>query len=258
MTRLLKQIRKSIVHTLRWHRKIGIFLVGFILLLVVTGILLNHSPDLNLSKKTLHSKGLLNWYGIEATPITGFQLGDDWLIQPGDNQLFLNRRLVGNCDYPLAGAARYQSLLLALCRDSLLLLDASGELVEQLDTVQGLPEGMTRLQVTDRAILVGNNLQTFTLDIDSLNTAQVKHRDSGWSRPSPLPGEAFDGISGEADLPGISLERLLLDVHSGRILGTFGVILVDLVGIGMAILALTGAWAWYSKRQLRKSANRAN
>ena len=52
-----------------------------------------------------------------------------------------------------------------------------------------------------------------------------------------------------ADLPvGISIERLLQDLHSGRLFGIFGVILMDLASVALVLLALTGCWVWLRKR----------
>ncbi len=264
MTRLLKQIRKSIVHTLRWHRRIGLTIMLMVLLLVATGILLNHSPDLNLSKKQLHSKWLLNWYGIDSPAPIGFQVNGHWLIQPGNDQLFFDQQLVADCPAPLSGAASHQSLLLALCRDVLLILDAGGELIERYDSVQGLPTGLKYLQADNQIIRLGDDQSLFALDVDSLNIYQVvppitasPFPQQDWSQPEEVPTEIVERIANQVDLPGITLQQLLLDIHSGRILGGFGVLLVDLVGIALAFLALTGGWAWYSKRQLRRSTRRA-
>jgi hypothetical protein len=45
-------------------------------------------------------------------------------------------------------------------------------------------------------------------------------------------------------VPGISLERLLADLHSGRILGREGPLLVDLLGLALAALGLSGTWVF--------------
>jgi hypothetical protein len=50
----------------------------------------------------------------------------------------------------------------------------------------------------------------------------------------------------------ISLETLILDLHSGRFFGNAGVLFVDIVGLLMCILAITGLWAWINHQRLRK------
>jgi len=46
-------------------------------------------------------------------------------------------------------------------------------------------------------------------------------------------------------LPG---ERVILDIHSGRILGYVGVLLVDFMAILFLLLAMSGIWMWYKYR----------
>ena len=47
---------------------------------------------------------------------------------------------------------------------------------------------------------------------------------------------------------GLSMEKLILDVHSGRILGRFGVILVDLAAVLFLLLSITGTWIWIRRK----------
>jgi uncharacterized iron-regulated membrane protein len=47
----------------------------------------------------------------------------------------------------------------------------------------------------------------------------------------------------------ISLETPILDLHSGRFFGNAGVLFVDIVGLLMCILAITGLWAWVRLRR---------
>ena len=46
---------------------------------------------------------------------------------------------------------------------------------------------------------------------------------------------------------GLPLERVLLDLHSGRILGKWGVWLIDVVAILLFVLAITGSWMWFQR-----------
>ena len=43
---------------------------------------------------------------------------------------------------------------------------------------------------------------------------------------------------------GLSLERLLLDVHSGRIFGRYGPWVVDAAAIALLMLGLSGVWIY--------------
>jgi len=255
---LSQKLRKNIILNLRWHRRIGLSVVIMVIFLAITGLLLNHSPSLELSKQALQYQWLMDWYGFESdnaqpTEHHGFNINEKWLSHSGHNELFLNDKSVANCQPPLLGAAHFQSLLLALCQDALVILTPEGELVEKLDQLSGLPTGATALQVADQKILINIGNQTVSLNIDTLNLLHVDHHQKGWSMPSPLPTPLAAQLDNRAERPGISLETLILDLHSGRFFGNAGVLFVDLIGLLVCLLALTGLWAWYSHSKLRKS-----
>jgi uncharacterized iron-regulated membrane protein len=54
---------------------------------------------------------------------------------------------------------------------------------------------------------------------------------------------------------GLSAERVMLDLHSGRILGRAGVYLVDAAAIVFLLLAVSGTWLW-ARRQASIRAHR--
>jgi len=261
------KLRKTIILNLRWHRRIGLSIMVMVIFLAITGLLLNHSPGMGLSKQILRSQWLLDWYGFQTTAFSGFKLGKhapnkQWLSHPGGNELFLNAEPVASCQAPLLGASRLnlsknkafqaQSLLLALCLDELVILTSEGELVEKLSVLNGLPENSSELQVAGQKVLIRSNEQILSLNIDSLETQASEADVKEWSQPSPLPQELIERINQKAELPGISMETLILDLHSGRFFGRAGVLFVDLISLLVCLLALTGLWAWYSHHRLKK------
>ena len=48
---------------------------------------------------------------------------------------------------------------------------------------------------------------------------------------------------------GLKLERVILDLHSGRIFGQYGIYLMDAAAIAMLWLSLSGLWVWSSRRR---------
>ena len=46
----------------------------------------------------------------------------------------------------------------------------------------------------------------------------------------------------------INLERFLLDAHSGRFFGKYGIYVVDIAAILLLILSVTGIWLWVVRR----------
>ena len=244
-----QRLRKIFLFNIKWHRRIGLGITIMLFFLAATGILLNHSPALSLADKHLKAPWLLNWYGLEHPQLDGIKIGDQWLSLL-DNNLFLDATPVATCPAPLHGAAGVPDMLLALCQDALLLLTPSGELIEKFDTFSGLPEGITRLQALNDQILISDTQQTYVIDAESLSVAVRSNIEGGWSTPTAVPDELFKQIDGTGALPGISLESLILDLHSGRFFGAAGVWFVDIIGILLCVLALTGIWAWNSRRRL--------
>ena len=48
--------------------------------------------------------------------------------------------------------------------------------------------------------------------------------------------------------PIITLERLVIDIHSGRFFGISGVVMTDLAAVAILFLAFSGVCAWFKKR----------
>ena len=42
----------------------------------------------------------------------------------------------------------------------------------------------------------------------------------------------------------LTFERIILDAHSGRLFGTFGVIFMDLVAVLLILLSISGVYMW--------------
>ncbi|WP_461482237.1 PepSY domain-containing protein [Porticoccus sp.] len=242
--------RKTLIFNQQWHRRIGFGITAMVFFLAITGVLLNHSPALELAKKELRANWLLHWYGLEDAEPTGVPLFGKWLSQPGGRNLFLDDQAVADCQPPLLGAAALPTMLLALCQDGLVILTVEGELIEKLGRLQGLPDDADRLQVAGDHILLGSSNQTYRIDLDTLALTQQPFRADGWSKPQAIPPQLAEQLDAIEDLPGISLETLILDLHSGRFFGTAGVLFVDLIGILLCVLAITGILAWNSRRRL--------
>jgi len=48
-----------------WHRRIGLFALVLVVILAITGLMLNHTEKLGLAESYISREWLLNWYGIE-------------------------------------------------------------------------------------------------------------------------------------------------------------------------------------------------
>jgi uncharacterized iron-regulated membrane protein len=65
-----------------------------------------------------------------------------------------------------------------------------------------------------------------------------------WAEPVTLPPGLRGRLVGDLSRQGTAAGARLLDVHSGRILGAWGVYLVDAAAVLFLGLVLTGLWMW--------------
>jgi uncharacterized iron-regulated membrane protein len=72
--------------------------------------------------------------------------------------------------------------------------------------------------------------------------------DATWARAITPPRELVKMLQDEYRGSGLSLERVTLDIHSGRILGEWGVYLMDGAAIVFILLAASGIWLWGKRR----------
>ncbi|MGH8626650.1 MAG: PepSY-associated TM helix domain-containing protein [Gammaproteobacteria bacterium] len=238
--------RGVVLRSLRsWHRTVGVVSALFVALLAVTGLLLNHSPRLQLAKRYVQMPLLLDLYHIELPEETvSFQVGDAWVSQVGE-RLYLNSIEVADFADRLIGTAKLDDTIVIGVPNQLLFLNAEGRLVEKLGDADGVPAGMRRLGLTPSGELVIEAAHgTYIADLERLAWRHTDVAATSWSRAAPLPPAFRERLARAYRGSGLPLERVLLDVHSGRILGTWGVYLVDAMAVLFVVLAATGFWMW--------------
>jgi hypothetical protein len=221
-----------------------------------TGILLNHSPAAGLSKRILSSEWLLDWYGFETVALSGFKVGKQWISHPGHRELYIDGQPVAACAPPLLSAARTDSFLIALCKDELVILSFNGELVEKINMLSGLPEYTTNMKYFNNTLFIQSHNKILSLDPDTLKVKPSELIIESWPLPSSLPSTIIEKLKQNSQLPGISLETVILDLHSGRFFGDAGVLFVDFMGLLTVFLAMTGTYVWLMKRRKRYTKRR--
>jgi len=247
-------LRNSLIFSVRWHRRIGLACALFVLILSVTGLLLNHTSNLKLDSIKIHSSILANLYGLPSPEPLALQIGEQWLSHDGSKQLYLQDNVIAQCTAPLLGAARYNGLLHILCQDELLLLMPTGELLETITPSLGLPFDTQALAVLDGQLLLKTANGTLNADLDTLQWQPVTNTPAHWPSPQTPPTHLNQQLN--AQTPAIDLEQLMLDLHSGRLFGGFGVLVMDLAAVLLIVLSITGFVAWNSSRLIRKKSKR--
>jgi len=246
---MARKKRKSSI-TRRLHRSFGAGAAIFILFMVVSGITINHSNDLGLDQRPVTQSALLNWYGLGGPKsINSFKAGRNWLSFAG-SQLYLNGESVSAISSGV-GAIAIGSNLIAAGSEELLLLDSNGQLVERIAWEHGTAGPIETIGLLpDGAIVIGSALQLWRSNSDLLSWQKTADTTGIiWSSPELAPDPVQYAIAQHYRGDKLNLERLLLDFHSGRIFGTIGVLVYDLLALAVGFLAISGMILWLRGRR---------
>ncbi len=233
----------------KWHRKVGITAAFFVMLLVVTGLLLNHTNSLNLQNIFVQSEKLLQWYHIQpAGQMKGFRVDQHWLSQI-DGRLYFDQMELADHIEDLYGVIRIGDGFIVAMDGSLLILTQSGELVERLSGSEGVPAGIKSIGLSSRDdIVIKAAHGDYIADLDATEWQEQEGLVVNWSVTDDIPEKLSEQLLTLYRGKGLPLERVILDIHSGRILGQAGVLLVDFMAILFLLLAMSGVWMWLKYR----------
>ncbi len=253
MSRQHHRKHRSKVRSLHiWHRYIGLTAAALVVILATTGLLLNHTREFSWDRKYVTSPWLLDWYGIKAPkPGSGFALGPQTLFLYGQHLYLDDLRLEGEYRQ-LQGALSNPDMILVAADQYLLLLTRTGELIDRLEAGAGLPGTVQRMGRDDRGQpLVMINDQVYQPDSDWLRWRVWAGQDTEirWARTVASDAAQQQRMAAEFRNHILPMERVLLDLHSGRIFGRYGIWLMDFAALLLLLLAGSGIWMWYRRRR---------
>lgn len=232
-----------------WHRRLGLFAVAFLVLLVVTGVLINHAPELGFDRMHVSGGWVSEHYGLDPkSPPVGYDLGGRWLVVAGEVGLLDGESVVDRVTAP-RGAVWAGSLVVVADAHAVILLTGEGELIERLGT-DALPGTVDAIGITpDDRVAIRSGDQVFLAGADFLGWSTTVVEDVEWSEPGAPPDTLVEQALARYRGPGIPLSRLLADIHSGHVLGSWGPWLVDGLAIVFLSLAATGFLNWFRSRR---------
>jgi len=228
-----------------WHRYMGLTAAAFVVILALTGLMLNHTETLNLDSRTVKSNILLGWYGFAApeNPI-GFTVADHWVSQLGQ-QLYFDDQEIPGITGNLIGVVKLNDTIVIALQGQLLLTTLSGQHIERIGNSDGVPAAMQAIGVDDSArLLVRAAHGIYQTDSDLLEWQEIATSAIAWSKPAEIPTTLYQRLVTIYRGTGLSVERVILDIHSGRILGPWGIYLMDAAAISFILLAAAGIWIW--------------
>lgn len=233
----------AIIH--KWHKKFGVFAAFFVIFLVSSGIALNHSQQLQLNNNYIQSQWLLDLYQINpgSKPVS-FEAEGIRVSQLGERVYFENREIATDVQQ-LIGIVNINDIVTVAFDGQLMLVSKEGELIEHLTGVEGVPAGMNEIGSDEQGDIVIKAAHGFYhVNLDALEWKEYDHLEAKWSLASAIPEALSEDLLLQYRGSGLTLERVLLDLHSGRIVGSWGVYFVDLIALVLLVLSCTGVWMW--------------
>lgn len=238
----------------RWHKRAGIASAIIVLLLSITGIFLNHTSELGLGGKSIQNRVLLSLYG-QAPPSVKSQkitLKDTaYYLSDAEKEVFLDTRRLSTCEGALVGALDFQAFWVLACEFKLSLFTHNLELIESIDSSFGLPTPISGVQVCGEGVCAQSQARGYRIDLNSMavDTYSAAILAPKWvDTPAHIRDEIHAQYSGST----LTWERVILDIHAGRFLGTFGPWFMDIAALCFIFLALSGIYIWWFSEQRRK------
>lgn len=248
-----KKPRASIMR--RLHRTLGTSAAAFIIFMAFSGLAINHTGDFELDRKYISQPFLLGWYGMgEPGQIRSYRADGNWLSF-ADSRVYFNGDYVSTLSNGV-GAVSSGDLLVAAGGNEVLLIDREGTLVERIPWEQpdsGVIESIGLLE--NGMVLVKSGTKLWMADAQLLQWRPLDETTATatWAEPAREPGEIRQTVIQQYRGAGLSTERLLLDLHSGRIFGAVGILVYDLLALIVGFLAVSGLIFWVRGRSNGKS-----
>lgn len=248
-----KSLHNRLIRHLReWHRKLGIIAAFFIIFLSITGVALNHTTTLSLAHKPISNLWLLDHYGI--APPNDIRFYQHSLLQVTNNLVWLDGKLLleSSADIVSAGVMsakvsndKIVDVFVIANQTHLYIYNNQGEMLDQLGVEAGIPEGIEALSIDNDIVIVKTSSGYYQSDSDFLDWQAISPLlEPLWitAQPVSLQQEQQAALAYRSQF--LTLERIILDAHSGRVLGLFGVLFMDAVAILLILLSLSGVYIW--------------
>ncbi len=239
-----------------WHRRIGLIALLLVIILAITGIMLNHTEKFKLDETYINNAWLLNWYGIkpEDEPVS-FQVTNctgSHIISAWNEQLFFNDTPITRLEQEIHGAIGAEQFIVVALDNEIILLSYEGELIERVNTSISF-SNIKRLGIKyKRPVIETSEPLYYMADEHILDWDVIMNEDIVWKEQYSLNDEEYEKLLVAYRGNGLKLERVVLDLHSGRIFGSYGIYLMDAAAIALLWLSLSGLWVWNSRRRKMK------
>lgn len=226
----------------RWHARFGAAAAIFFVILTLTGVMLNHTEGLDLDKIHVHAGWLMRWYGLHAqTPRTGYRFPDGYFAAQGGVWVMDGRVLERGRPNPV-GAVQSGGLRFLATPGGIAVYQPGGQQVDRLDAGVLPATPIQALGLSGGQVVLRTAKGLFASGDGGMDWIPFQG-DVRWSVAAPLPAGARAQLA-QLLAPALPLERVVLDLHSGRLFGRYGPYLMDLAALILLILSLSGLWLY--------------
>ena len=243
-------------HVIKWHRYFGLLIAFFVVLLATTGILLNHTEELELSRQKISNPLLLMLYGIPGPEVVAVFTTPNHRLVVGKQTVMLDNHPIAAAP-PVNGLVEANGMLILANNEGIILLTSNGELIDSITT----SSPVERIGLTGNRVVVDSGDTNHLLDEEMTQLLPPQSPQAAapdWSTPIALTKAQHDQAKNQLPRNSLPLERVILDLHSGRLFGYAGVIVFDLIAIAMVVLSITGLWMWLWRNRRRSVRKRTS
>ena len=201
---------------MKLHRFLGITLVFFVMILSITGTLLQHAEEFGIRQKFISSSLTSNLYNIKPCAVSSTKTGNKWISLCDSNLYFQENKIVNNIHSINAILKNNSQYTIQYNKSHEIVISDDGKIIDMIHLEES---SINKLKI----INFKNNIapEDLTKKIQDISISRT-----------------------------ISYERVAVDIHTGRLLGVVGITLVDLVTIGLIILSFTGTYSWLRHKKI--------
>jgi len=223
----------------KWHRVLGMAAALPLLLLSISGLLLNHADSLGLHERMVSFRWVVHCYGqMPVGEPVMVEVGERKIVE-WDRRIFMDTRELA-LSGRLVGAVGFKDQLAIALEEVIGIYDGHDELVLTLDELSLPKVPITGIDVIDQRLLVQSGSTWYLLSEDFFSAQESNQRGQA-QQPKKLSQKALkqleDGIVRGFSIP---LSRLIVDVHSGRLFGWPGWVITDLAALSLIFLIILG------------------
>lgn len=226
----------------RLHLWSGLGAAAILLLIAITGLLLNHTATLQLAQRGVTQQWLLRWYSlVEPGSQAVVALEHNLLVQLGDS-FYMDGTLLPGRVAPLLGALQLaDGRVVVADAQGLSLYSPAAELIDNLPYPGSGGAQALHYAPDTQTIYFSQQSGVQATGVELLGwRPQALPEQTLWPRLQPPTQAQLDTYLPRYYEGAVSYERLLQDLHTGRLFGPFGVVLFDLAAVVVLLQIGTG------------------